>query len=122
MTVKFKIEIGEVEAFRQALTKMPEELRERLFEVMGDIARQTVQTARAYAPVRTGALRASIYAHVTRDLCWRFGAYVNYAVYQEYGTRYIAPRYFLTRAIQETMPLLVFAMQETIRQVWESAR
>lgn len=120
MTVRLKIDASEVEEFVKALEKMPSELRERFYEVMCDIGRQAVQRARACAPLRTGALRASIYSHVTRDLVWFFGAYVYYAVFQEYGTRYIAPRYFLTRALNETLPLLVFAMQEAVTQTWES--
>ncbi|MEM1551328.1 MAG: HK97 gp10 family phage protein [Candidatus Bathyarchaeia archaeon] len=120
MTVKLQIDMKELEEFRKALDEMPSELKKRFYEVMGDIAKQIVVRARAYAPVRTGALRASIYAVVTQDLIMRVGAYVYYAIFQEYGTRYIAPRYFLTRAIQENLPLLNFAIQEAISQVWQS--
>ena len=120
MTVKIDIDASEVEQFAEALRQMPEQLREKFAEALGEIGRQIVVRARAYAPVRTGALRASIYQTVTRDLVLRVGAYVYYAIFQEYGTRYIAPRYFLTRAIQENFPLLVFAMGEAINQTWES--
>jgi len=120
LTVKIQIDPSEVEAFAQALKGMSEDLRKRFAEVLGDIGRQIVTRARAYAPVRTGALRASIYETVTHDLQLRVGAYVYYAIFQEFGTRYIAPRYFLTRAIQECLPLLSFAMQEAINQAWSS--
>jgi hypothetical protein len=100
------------------MAQMPDKLRDSLYEVMGEIGRQMVERARAYAPVRTGALRASIYARVTRELILYFGAYVQYAIYHEYGTRYIAPRYYLTRAFQECFPLLAFAWSEAVRQVW----
>ena len=120
MTVKIEVDVSEVEAFAEALRQMPEQLRERFAGVLGEIGQQIVVRARAYAPVRTGALRASIYQTVTRDLVLCVGAYVYYAIFQEFGTRYIAPRYFLTRAIQENLPLLAFAMQEAISQTWES--
>jgi HK97 gp10 family phage protein len=120
VTVKIQIDPSEVEAFAEALKQMSESLRDRFAEVLGEIGQQIVVRARAYAPVRTGALRASIYHTITRDLVLRVGAYVYYAIFQEFGTRYIAPRYFLTRAINECMPLLTFAMQEAISKAWES--
>jgi HK97 gp10 family phage protein len=120
VTVKIRIDPSDVEAFAEALKQMSGDLRNRFADVLGEIGRQIVMRARAYAPVRTGALRASIYSIVTRDLVLHVGAYVYYAMFQEYGTRYIAPRYFLTRAIQENLPLLTFAMQEAIGKAWES--
>jgi HK97 gp10 family phage protein len=119
LTVKIQIDPSGIVEFAEALKRMPEQLRERFSEVLGDIGRQIVTRARAYAPVRTGALRASIYETVTHDLQLRVGAYVYYAIFQEFGTRYIAPRYFITRAIHECMPLLTFAVQEAINQAWE---
>jgi len=120
VTVKIQIDLSKVEAFAEAVKGMSEDLRKRFADVLGDVGRQMVTRARAYAPVRTGALRASIYETVTRDLQLRVGAYVYYAIFQEYGTRYITPRYFLTRAVQECMPLLSFAMQEAVSQAWNS--
>jgi HK97 gp10 family phage protein len=120
LSLKIDIDASQIEAFAEALKQMPAELRDKFADVMGDIGRQIVVRARAYAPVRTGALRASIYETVTHDLVLRVGAYVYYAMFQEYGTRYIAPRYFMTRAIQENLPLLTFAMGEAINEVWSS--
>jgi len=120
VTVKLQIDPSEVEAFAEALKRMSDDLRGRFAEALGEVGRQIVVRARAYAPVRTGALRASIYETVTHDLVLRVGAYVYYAIFQEYGTRYIAPRYFMTRAIQENLPLLTFAMQEAINKAWEN--
>jgi HK97 gp10 family phage protein len=120
VTVKIQIDPSEVEVFAEVLKQMSEDLRDKFADVLGEIGRQIVVRARAYAPVRTGALRASIYHTVTRDLVLNVGAYVYYAIFQEYGTRYIAPRYFMTRSIQENLPLLNFAMQEAISKAWES--
>jgi hypothetical protein len=95
LTVKIEVDVSDVEAFAEALRQMPEQLRERFAGVLGEIGQQIVVRARAYAPVRTGALRASIYQTVTRDLVLRVGAYVYYAIFQEFGTRYIAPSILL---------------------------
>jgi HK97 gp10 family phage protein len=120
VNLKIDIDASQVEQFAEALKQMSNELRDKWAEALGEVGRQIVIRARAYAPVRTGALRASIYETVTHDLVLRVGAYVYYALFQEYGTRYIAPRYFMTRAIQENLPLLNFAMGEAINEVWSS--
>jgi len=120
LSLKIDIDASQVERFAEALKQMSNELRDKWAEALGEVGRQIVVRARAYAPVRTGALRASIYETVTHDLVLRVGAYVYYALFQEYGTRYIAPRYFMTRAIQENLPLLNFAMGEAINEVWSS--
>jgi len=120
VSLKIDVDTSQVEAFAEALKQMPDGLRDKWVECLGEVGRQIVVRARAYAPVRTGALRASIYETITHDLVLRVGAYVYYAIFQEYGTRYIAPRYFMTRAIQENLPLLTFAMGEAINEVWSS--
>jgi HK97 gp10 family phage protein len=118
LTVQISVDLSNVQNFIQKLKEMPDEVQKKLTDVLSDVGRQTVIKARAYAPVRTGALRASIYATTTRNLELRIGAYVYYALFQEYGTRYIAPRYFLTRAVQENLPLLRTRMLEAIAQTW----
>lgn len=64
-----------------------------------------VQRARQYAPVRTGALRASIAYSVTKDAAgkWRLVISVGmpYGIYQEFGTRNIPPHPFIRPALNE---------------------
>jgi HK97 gp10 family phage protein len=58
-------------------------------------------TAQSHAPVRTGLLRASISHEViqTGDLVvGRVYTNTEYAIYQEYGTRYHAPHPFMAPA------------------------
>ena len=68
-----------------------------------DISMQIKDDARAYCPVDTGRLRESI--HVTsqrganKQLFITIYSYVDYAVYQEYGTRHIRPKAFMGRAL-----------------------
>ena len=51
------------------------------------------------APVRTGRLRSSI-THSVQGKTAYIGTDVEYAAYVEYGTSRMAPRYYLTNAIQ----------------------
>jgi HK97 gp10 family phage protein len=122
MTVKLQVDLKDIEEFSKALRRMPEDMRENIYNGLSEAARQTVVRARAYAPVRTGALRASIYAYLSKDLVLTFGAYVYYAMFVEYGTRYMMPRYFLTRAVQEQLPVFNFAIGEAVSQAWQNLK
>lgn len=57
--------------------------------------------AKARAPVLTGTLRRSIH-HEVSGYEVSVGTDLEYAPYQEYGTRYMSPRPFLRPAIDET--------------------
>lgn len=69
---------------------------------MEKVVRRVLIEARHNAPVKTGRLKKSITGHVEN-----FGTKgvirsdVSYARYVEYGTRYIAPRYYIKRAIDK---------------------
>lgn len=70
---------------------------------VGAISRQIRADAQAYCPVRTGRLRESIHVRSARGadkhlIVWIY-SHVDYAVYQEYGTRHIAPKAFMGRAL-----------------------
>lgn len=56
--------------------------------------------AKTLCPVRTGHLRASIKVVKLSDGGYRIGTDVNYAVYVEFGTRYMHAQPFLRPALQ----------------------
>jgi hypothetical protein len=70
---------------------------------LGTISRQIRKDAQAYCPVRTGRLRESIHVSSQRgtnkQLWYTIYSHLDYAVYQEYGTRHIAPRAFMGKAL-----------------------
>jgi HK97 gp10 family phage protein len=79
--------------------------------------KEIVQEARARARVDTGAMRDSI-------TYWVEGSPVDsgyaectvpYAAYQEFGTRYISPNYFMTGAFQKVIPRLPSSVADVIR-------
>lgn len=75
--------------------------RTRLYNTAVGVAQKMEAQAKANAPVRTGRLRNEIRAEATQDangvrITLRGDA--PYTVYQERGTRYIQPKYFLANA------------------------
>jgi HK97 gp10 family phage protein len=51
------------------------------------------------APVDTGTLKSSV-SHTTQELEGEVVAGVRYAIYQEYGTKYMRGRFFMTKAVR----------------------
>jgi HK97 gp10 family phage protein len=92
----------EDEDFRRKLEKLDGSLRKYTQEALRQTTQTIMQRARQLAPVKTGRLIQSIYVQMTSEYTFKVGCYVPYALFQEFGTRYIAPRYFLTRALQES--------------------
>lgn len=76
---------------------------------INDTMRACVATAKQLAPVETGALRDDIAmreaeVHGTR-ITGRWGNWeIPYAIFQEYGTHTIRPKYYLTQAKDRHYP------------------
>lgn len=61
--------------------------------------------AERFVPVRTGHLKSTIYARV-KDWVAEIGAEATYALFVEFGTRYMRAQPYLWPAIQEFLPQL----------------
>jgi hypothetical protein len=60
--------------------------------------------AQELAPVRTDRLISNIFVLVISMWIVRVICRVLYAIFQELGTRYIAPKFFMTHALAEYAP------------------
>ena len=101
MSVEFNVTV-EDEDFRRKMEKLPDSLQKYLQQALQQTAQTIMMRARQLAPVKTGRLMQSIYVQLIGGYTVKVGCYVSYALFQEFGTRYIVPRYFLTRALQES--------------------
>lgn len=114
---------------KQKLAELPEKMVEYAFEVLIKQAQLMRDLAQVYCPVDTGSLRDSIRVERGgegkgwREVRVRAGGYitnpntgrkVDYAAYQEYGTRYIAPRAFMAAAYAEVKPTLNLMIQNAV--------
>jgi len=68
--------------------------RRNLNDFAGTMAAKAVE----YAPYKHGHLRNSIRPEMVGTLLFRVAAEVNYAAFQEFGTRKIKPRLYMARA------------------------
>jgi HK97 gp10 family phage protein len=69
--------------------------------------------AKQLVPVRTGYLRSSIYAKI-QEWVAEIGAEATYALFVEFGTRYMQAQPYLYPAIQEHLPQLETIICEAI--------
>jgi len=120
MSVETEMHVEGLPELRQKLSQLDDGLKRRVQDAMRFEAEAMKNVARARCPVRTGRLRDSIYAKV-RNWSIRLGAAVPYAVYQEFGTRYVRARRFLRNAVEVRMPVLVNRINRAIDQAIREA-
>ena len=105
MGVEISCEIDGVEEFKAAVEKFDSALQRQVHRQLASWAADVKALARQLVPVRTGHLRSTIYAKI-REWVAEIGAEATYAMFIEFGTRYMRARPYLYPAIQQHLPRL----------------
>jgi HK97 gp10 family phage protein len=121
MSVEFKVEVGGIEDFSRKMRRLDEATQECVQDALNQTGQEVMRRARQLAPVRTGRLMQSIYAQMIYKWVVKVGCYVPYAFFQEFGTRYISPRYFLTRALEESRMQFLTIVAVALQRAAEEA-
>jgi HK97 gp10 family phage protein len=121
MSIQFRVELSGVEDFAAKMRTLNEAMQNCVQDALNQTAQQVVSRARELAPVRTGRLMAGIYAQIIYKWVVKVGCMVPYALFQEFGTRYISPRYFLTRALAENASNFMFIVSAALERAAEEA-
>ena len=100
MSVEVSITVSGMEELRRKINKLNSELKRKVNDELRKIGSLISERAKNLAPIRTGRLRSSIFSRV-EDWTLKVGANAPYARYVEFGTRWIKPRHFMLRAVQE---------------------
>ena len=88
-------------------------IQKHVHRLLASWAADVKASARQLVLVRTGHLQQSIYAEV-REWVVQIGAEATYAMFVEFGTRYMQARPYLYPAIQAYLPQLEEIIQEAI--------
>jgi HK97 gp10 family phage protein len=91
-------------------------LRQRLLEVAKDIAAQ----AQSEAPVKTGLLQSMIYAFLEANNNIGIMCEVPYAKFQEFGTKFILPKMFMNRAMQDHYDAIRQTIVDVIQEYFQT--
>jgi len=102
-----------VDEFYEALLTFDSALVEDVRRQLEMWAQTVGDIARAKVPVRSGYLRSTIYAQIGGWVA-EVGTEASYAVFVEFGTRYMRARPFLFTAIQSYLPVLEQIILEAI--------
>lgn len=121
MSVEMQVDVYGIPELRQKLDRLDQNLQTRVDQTI-DFELEAMQgTAQSLAPKRTGRLSNSILTRRLGEWSFQLLATVPYAAYVEFGTRYVAARRFLSRALELSMPGLVHNIDQVIREAVEEA-
>jgi len=113
MSVEVSIAVSGIEELRQKMKKLDSRLKRGVNDKLREAGNLIRERAKNLAPVRTGRLRSSIFSQV-EDWTLEVGTNAPYARYVEFGTRWIRPRYFMLRAIQENASKIKGLLDEVV--------
>ena len=104
-------DFGELEALATALGETAL-VRGKASQVVRKAAADVTAHAKMFAPVDTGNLRQSIITRPVDDLTSEIISGADYAIYQEYGTRFQPGTAHMRPALERVEPSFIAAMEQ----------
>jgi HK97 gp10 family phage protein len=120
MSVKMEVDVEYARELAANLREyFPEALTQKIQDAVAVVGERMANDARQFCPVRTGYLQSTIALDQPGAAKWVFSllARAPYAVYVEFGTRRMAARLFMTRAVELHTP----EMREEVENAVASA-
>jgi len=105
MALEIECDVKGITEFQTAMRTFGSAMQKHVHSKLVSWAADVKALAKKIVRVRTGHLRSRIYAEV-KDWVVRIGADATYALFVEFGTRYMRARPYLYPAIQEYLPVL----------------
>jgi len=105
MAIEINCDVEGVDEFRAAVERFDSGMQRHVHQQLASWAANVEALAKQIVPVRTGHLRSSIYARI-QEWVAEVGTEAAYAVFVEFGTRYMQARPYLFPAVQEHLPEL----------------
>lgn len=114
------IEVEGLEELQRALEGFGGDWSEVASEALGIGLATLESAAKVNAPVDTGRLRSSIASQIERtvgsEIVGKVGSNVEYASYQEYGTKYQSGKPYLRPALEQNLNTVVKQFEEGINR------
>lgn len=121
MSIEISCDIEGVEEFKAAMERFDSAMQRHVHRQLVSWAADVKALAKQLVPVRSGHLRSSIYAKI-REWVAEVGAEATYALFVEFGTRYMRARPYLYPAIKDHLPRLEQIICDALEQAKAEAR
>lgn len=113
MAVEITLDAECVSELKAAMQQLNSSIQQYVQRQLTLWAEDVKTLAKQLVPVRTGHLRGSIYAKI-QDWVAEIGAEATYALFVEFGTKFMQARPYLYPALQEHLPRLEQIICEAI--------
>jgi hypothetical protein len=113
VSVELEIHVQGLDDLQRKLESLGPALQNHVHEGLVEGGVSLENTGKSFAPRRSGYLESTVFARVIGWIL-RFGATALYTHFQEFGTRFIMPRRFLSRALEYCMPDLLRRLNEAV--------
>lgn len=113
MSVELEMKCEGLEEFQQKIQRLDSAMKTKVKQQLANLAESIKETAKQIVPVRTGYLRSTIFTK-TQEWTVKVGACAHYAVYVEFGTRFMRGFHFLSRALETHPSQLTHLIENSI--------
>lgn len=95
--------------------RQPAAIKKEADGIIANTALRVERRAKEFAPYDTGYLEQNIMAEPDGDLSYTVTSKAEYSVYQEWGTRNMAPHPFMMPAMQQERPFFFQKLQNLLK-------
>lgn len=113
MSVETEIKCRGMGEFQRKVQRLDSAMKTKVHDRLTNLAGSMKETAQQIVPVRTGYLRSTIFSEA-QEWTVRVGARAHYAVFVEFGTRFMKGFRFISQAIETHLPQLTRIINNAI--------
>lgn len=111
MTIKF----DGADALIKKFNSQPAVIKKEADGIIANTALRVEKRAKFFAPFDTGYLEQRIMAEPDGELSYTVTSKAEYSVYQEWGTRKMAPHPYMVPAMEQESPFLFQKLQNLLK-------
>lgn len=120
MSVEFDCVVHGVEELQRRMERLDLTMQEQIHDKLVEQGMILENTAKTFAPRRTGYLESTIFSKVEGWLL-KVGASAPYAYFVEFGTRFMQARRFIQRALEHCWPRIWDRLNQAVDEAIKEA-
>jgi len=113
---EIQVDVYGIPELQRKLDRLDQNVRGYIDDALSFEVEAMQTRAQGLAPRRTGYLASTIFAERVGEWAFKLGARAPYALFVEFGTRFMQARRFLSRALELGMLGLVQHVNQAIRE------